>query len=74
MTSKECFLTCMGAKGIPRREDEEGVKIISETLKTLLREAGHKTKKGQQEFEDQNELLKIIFLRIVLIIGRESDG
>ena len=45
MTSKGPFLTCMGAKEIPPGGDREDVKIISETLKTLLREVGLKTKK-----------------------------
>lgn len=45
MTSKGPFLTCMGAKEIPPGRDKEDVKIISETLKTLLREVGLKTKK-----------------------------
>jgi type IV pilus assembly protein PilM len=45
MTSKGPFLTCMGAKEIPPGADKEDVRMISETLKTLLGEVGLKTKK-----------------------------
>jgi type IV pilus assembly protein PilM len=45
MTSKGPFLTCVGAKKIPPGGDKEDVNALSETLRTLLREVGLRTKK-----------------------------